>query len=321
MSSETRPSTNNPTPSALKADPHASSVVARDLKIEPYRVRSVATGLFGLDGGAMFGTVPKVLWERSNPADEQNRIAMEARAMLLDAGTTGKRILIDCGIGADFNAKYGEKLGPKFTEIYSVSAGSGVEASLARLGLKPEDITDVILTHLHFDHAGGATKEVAGRLVPTFPNAKYYVQKSNLETAQNPNLREKASYFAANFKPLLDAGVLTLIDGEVNDLLPGVSVSVSNGHTRGHQMVKVSDGQSNLVYCGDLIPTSSHVRLAWVMGYDLEPLTLIEEKRRILGPAAAGRWHLFFEHDPYMDAALVVEAKGDFTVAERLKLL
>jgi glyoxylase-like metal-dependent hydrolase (beta-lactamase superfamily II) len=289
------------------------------LKIGPYKLRAVPTGIFGLDGGAMFGTVPKVLWQKTNPADDQNRISMEARALLLDGKDSGaKRILIDCGIGADFTAKYGEKLGPKFAEIYNVSGGAGIEKGLASLGITTEDIDTVVLTHLHFDHAGGGTREKNGRLVPTFPNAKYYVQRANLETARSPNLRERASYFAANFQPLLDAGVLNLIDGNVENLLPGVSVQVSNGHTTGHQMIRVSDGTSTLVYCGDLIPTSSHVRLAWVMGYDLEPLTLIEEKRSILEPAAKNGWYLYFEHDPYMDAALIEESKGDFALKERL---
>lgn len=298
---------------------HHVSAEPLSLQIGPYRLRAVPTGVFGLDGGAMFGTVPKVLWEKSNPADAQNRIAMEARALLLDGGP-GQRILIDCGIGADFNAKYGEKLGPKFAEIYNVGDGAGVETSLRGLGLRLEDINHVVLTHLHFDHAGGATREVAGKLVPTFPNARYHVQRKNLETASAPNLRERASYYPCNFQPLLDAGVLNLVDGDVTGLLPGISVQVSNGHTTGHQMVKVSDKNTTLVYCGDVIPTASHVRLAWVMGYDLEPLTLIEEKRTILTPAAAEGWYLYFEHDPYMDAALIAENKSDFAVKQRLAL-
>jgi glyoxylase-like metal-dependent hydrolase (beta-lactamase superfamily II) len=276
----------------------------------------------------MFGTVPKVLWEKSNPADDHNRIEMEARALLLDQGPGGKRILIDCGIGADFNAKYGEKLGPKFAEIYAISdsgsgsiaGASGVQKSLQSLGLKVEDITDVILSHLHFDHAGGATTERNGKLVPTFPNARYYVQKANFENASNPNLRERASYYAANFQPLMEAGVLTLLDGPTNEFLPCISVDVSNGHTVGHQMIKISDGTTTLIYCGDLIPTSSHVRLPWVMGYDLQPLVLIEEKRKVLDPAAKNGWYLFFEHDPYTDAALVEEFKGDFAVKKRFQL-
>ena len=296
-----------------------SNIASKQLQIGSYRIRPVPTGVFGLDGGAMFGTVPKVLWEKSNPPDEQNRIEMEARALLLESTTDSRRILIDCGIGADFNEKYGEKLGPKFAEMYAVSEASGVEKSLQRLGLKPEEITDVILTHLHFDHAGGSTKAVGGKLAPTFPKARYYIQKANLETAQTPNMRERASYFAANFEPLIEAGVLEILNGPC-EIAPGVSVEITDGHTRGQQIVKVTDGKSTLVYCGDLIPTSSHVRLAWVMGYDLHPLQLIEEKRTLLTRAAKDGWYLFFEHDPYSDVALVQEAKGDFIPSEKLLL-
>lgn len=302
-------------------NPFAGQISRCSLEIGPYKLKAVPTGIFGLDGGAMFGTVPKVLWERTNPADDRNRIAMEARALLLDGGAGGKRILIDCGIGADFIPKYGEKLGSKFAEMYNIEGGAGIEKGLKSLGLSLEDITDVVLTHLHFDHAGGATCWRDGRLVPTFPNARYYIQKANYETASAPNLREKASYFAVNFQPLMEAGVLTLLEGPVENLLPCVSVQVSNGHTRGQQIVKVSDGKTTLVYCADLIPTSTHVRLAWVMGYDLEPLTIIEEKRALLTPAAKEGWYLFFEHDPYMDVARVEENKGDFAVKERAILV
>lgn len=302
-----------PAPTSMQS-PHSVK-----LTIGPYRIKAIPTGLFGLDGGAMFGTVPKVLWEKTNPADEHNRIEMEARALLLDGGP-GKRILIDCGIGGDFTAKYGDKLGAKFAEMYSVSATSSVEKSLAAQGLTTKDIDHVILTHLHFDHCGGATKFNGQKLVPTFENARYYVQRENYETAMKPNMREKASYFAPNFEPLKEAGVLQFLEGNTNEVLPGVSVLTTNGHTHMQQVVKVTDRNQTLLYCGDLIPTSTHVRLAWVMGYDLEPLKLIDEKREILTQAARENWTLFFEHDPYADAARVEEAKGDFAVKERLSL-
>ncbi len=306
--------------STVKPNPFAGQIRERSLEIGPYKVKPVPTGVFGLDGGAMFGTVPKVLWEKTNPADDHNRIQMEARVLLLDGGP-GQRVLIDCGIGGDFIAKYGEKLGTKFAEMYAVTSTNAVEEYLKHCGLAPADIDHVILTHLHFDHAGGATTAREGRLVPTFPKATYYIQRENFETALKPNLREKASYYAANFQPLQDAGVLKLLDGPVDHLLPGISVQVTHGHTRGQQTVRVSDGSTTLLYCGDLIPTSTHVRLAWVMGYDLEPLRLIDEKREALTPAAREKWYLFFEHDPYMDAAIVEDAKGDFQVKERFALI
>ncbi|MCX7978458.1 MAG: MBL fold metallo-hydrolase [Bdellovibrionaceae bacterium] len=282
------------------------------LKIGPYEVCPIPTGIFGLDGGAMFGTVPKVLWEKTNPADEKNRIAMEARALLLKS--PGCNVLIDTGNGGDFIAKYGEKLGSKFAEMYNInSEGPLLHKSLARHGLTVEDIHHVILTHLHFDHAGGGTTERGGKLVPTFPRATYWLQRANLETAQKPNLREKASYFSANYQPLLDAGCLKIIDGG-QSLLPGISVMVSNGHTRGQQIVLVADEKQKLLYCGDVVPTSTHVRIPWLMGYDLYPLELMEEKNSILGRAADEGWWLFFEHDPYCDVAKIERNAGDFRV-------
>ncbi|MBK9321931.1 MAG: MBL fold metallo-hydrolase [Bdellovibrionaceae bacterium] len=287
-----------------------------NLKIGPYAVCPIPTGLFGLDGGAMFGTVPKVLWSKSNPTDEQNRILMEARGLLLKS--PGCNILIDCGNGGDFTAKYGDKLGSKFVELYNIDkSGPSLEKSLRSHGLTVDDIHHVILTHLHFDHAGGATTIVNNQLVPTFPKAKYYIQRGNLETAQKPNLREKASYFGANFQPLIDSGSLIVLDGPAENLLPGISTILSNGHTQGQQMVKVSDSHNTLLYCGDVVPTSTHVRTAWLMGYDLHPLMLMEEKQKCLSEAADHGWYLFFEHDPYCDSARIEKNGHDFAVKER----
>lgn len=293
-----------------------TTTTALKLNIGPYEICPVPTGIFGLDGGAMFGTVPKILWEKTNPPDEKNRIAMEARALLLKSKSGN--ILIDTGNGADFVAKHGEKLGSKFTELYNIAGdGPTLEKSLKAHGLTFNDIHHVILTHLHFDHAGGATKEENGKIVPTFPKAKYYVQRSNLETASHPNLREKASYLTPNFQPLLDAGVLKILDGPVENLLPGISVYLSDGHTQGQQIVKVTDGTTSLLYCGDVVPTSTHVRTPWLMGYDLHPLKLMEEKEKYLAQAAAGSWYLFFEHDPYCDSARIEKKGTDFAVTER----
>lgn len=286
------------------------------MKIGNYQICPLPTGIFGLDGGAMFGTVPKVLWEKSNPADNLNRIEMEARCLLLKS--PGLNILIDTGNGGDFVAKYGEKLGSKFAEMYNIQDPSpAILKSLAREGLEASDIHAVILTHLHFDHAGGSTTERNGKIVPTFPNAKYFVQKDNLATAKSPNLREKASYFPANYEALLDHNVLNLLEGPTTNLFPGISLLVSNGHTQGQQVVKISDDQNTLLYCADLVPTSSHVRLPWLMGYDLNPLLLMEEKFEILGQAADHNWHLYFEHDPYCDTASIERKGNDFQVKAR----
>lgn len=289
------------------------------LQIGNYEIYAIPTGFFALDGGAMFGTVPKVLWQKSNPPDELNRIQMEARGLLLKSPS--HCILIDTGNGHDFIAKYGEKLGQKFAEMYAVDQnGPSLVKSIEKCGLSVNDITDVILTHLHFDHAGGATTERNGKIVPTFPKARYHLQRKNLETAQNPNLREKASYFSANYQPLLDAQVLKLVDGDQKNYLPHISLQVSNGHTQGHQVVRIEDEKSALFYCGDVIPTSSHVRSAWVMGYDLNPLTLIEEKQKLLELGLAKKTYLYFEHDPYCDLATYEKTNNDFQVKEKFIL-
>ncbi len=290
-----------------------------DLKIGDYEIYAVPTGLFGLDGGAMFGTVPKVLWQKTNPADEQNRIQMEARGLLLKS--KDRNILIDTGNGSDFKAKYGDKLGSKFAEIFAIDqSGPSLIKSIEKCGLRVDDITDVILTHLHFDHAGGATTERDGKIVPTFPKAKYHVQRKNLEVATSPNIREKASYYPANFQPLIDAKVLNLIDGDQKNYLPHISLHVSNGHTQGHQVVIIEDEKTALFYCGDVVPTSSHVRSAWVMGYDLNPMQLIEEKQNLLERGLQKQTFLYFEHDPYCDLATYEKVNDDYKIKEKFIL-
>lgn len=281
------------------------------LHIGPYQVLPILTGRFALDGGAMFGTVPKVLWQKMIPSDEHNRIPMEARALLLKG--QDQNILIDTGNGADFIAKYGDKLGQKFAEMYAINQeGPSLIKSLAHWGVTPEQITTVILTHLHFDHAGGATCWDGQALVPTFSKAKYFLQASNLVTAQNPNSREKASYFAANYQPLITSNQLTLLNGE-QQINEHIRVTVSNGHTIGQQNVWVEDANNSLFYGADLIPTHAHIRKSWIMGYDLDPLTLINEKSKILEEVIQKNAYLFFEHDPFMDAAQITPTpQGDF---------
>ena len=279
-----------------------------NLNIGGYSLRSIPTGIFGLDGGAMFGVVPKNLWSIYHKPDEKNRIALEARALLLISDK--RKILIDTGNGGNFVTKHGERLGSKFAKIYNIS-DSLLVSNLSKYGLSVDDITHVILTHLHFDHAGGATTSGKTGLVPTFKNAKYFIQKGNLETAKHPNAREKASYFKANFEPLLEHGVLDVLDGDV-DIMDHISVSVLNGHTLGMQIVKIQDDKNTLVYCADAIPTSTHVKLAWGMGYDINPLLVIEEKRKLLTNAVDKKWYLYFEHDPKIACARVVHNGKDF---------
>lgn len=296
------------------------NLIEKNLTIANYHIISLNTGIFGLDGGSMFGTVPKVLWEKQIPADAQNRIPLEARALLLKG--SNRNIIIDCGNGGSFIEKYGEKLGSKFAQMYNIDpTGPSLISSINAAGLNCEDITDVIFTHLHFDHCGGGTTWKNGKLCPQFPNATYYVQKTNLETAQKPNIRERASYLAPNFEVLLELGILKILDGPQLNLLPGISVEISNGHTIGQQWIRVSDNENTLAYCADVIPTSAHVRSAWVMGYDLDPLKIIEEKSNLLTRASSEGWYLFFEHDPMVDACKVVKNGNDFAVLESFKLI
>ncbi|NTV45844.1 MAG: MBL fold metallo-hydrolase [Chlorobiales bacterium] len=274
------------------------------MKIGNYDIYALETERFALDGGAMFGTVPKTLWERTNPPDEKNRIDLSTRAMLIVGN--GRNILVDTGIGQ----KWPEKL----RAIYKVSE-SFLESNLARLGFRPEDITDVILTHLHFDHAGGAVKLVEGKPVLTFPNATFHLQEENYRWALTPNPRERASYLKENFMPIMDAGKFVFVNGET-ELFPGIFTLMSQAHTRGQQLIKVTDGENTLCYCADLIPTSSHIPVAWGMGYDLYPLELMEEKKRLLEQAVDENWTLFFEHDVYRQASRLIKGekgieKGD----------
>ncbi len=278
------------------------------MNIGPYELHPIETGRFRLDGGAMFGVVPRPMWEKTNPPDEKNRITLAARALLLVGN--GRRILIDVGNGNKYN--------DKLISIYAFdSAHSDIITSLKKQNLSPGDITDVILTHLHFDHAGGSTVKTNGEAVPTFPNAKYYVQREHWEAANKPTERDRASFFPDDFMPLHRAGVLQFTEGE-SEILPGISCRIVHGHTSALQCPVVSDGRTSLIYCADLMPTTSHVQLPWIMAYDLRPLVTLEEKRRILNEAVDRDWILFFEHDPNTEAVRLVRGEKSIAVHEQV---
>jgi glyoxylase-like metal-dependent hydrolase (beta-lactamase superfamily II) len=235
------------------------------------------------------------MWERKIPADDKNLIPMHARALLIQGKR--KNILVDNGIG--------DKLSQKMQKIYHVDMNStNIDMSLSMLGLTSGDITDVIITHLHFDHAGGSTSIVNGMTVPKFQNAEYYIQKKQWEVANSPSPRDRASYLKENFIPLEEAGVLTLVDGP-QKIFDGIDIIVTNGHTTGQQHVLVKDGTRSLFFCADLVPTSAHLPVAWNMAYDNFPLTLMQEKEKLLARAVRENWILFFEHDPYTAAASI----------------
>jgi glyoxylase-like metal-dependent hydrolase (beta-lactamase superfamily II) len=267
--------------------------LVRSTTLGRFRLHAIQAGGQRLDGGAMFGVVPKPLWERRIAPDERNRIQLGMRCLLIehDDGL----MLVDTGLG--------NKESAKFRDIYGVEndagdAGTWLEASLASLGFATGDVRLVINTHLHFDHAGGNTRVDAGGAVrATFPRARYVVQRGELAYATHTNERTAASYFPHNWEPLLASGQLDLLDGE-QELIPGVRVLASAGHVPFHQSVLV-DGGDGAVACflGDVCPTASHLPLPWIMGYDVEPLVTLESKRRLLARAAAERWLLVFEHD------------------------
>lgn len=268
-------------------------------------------GIVRLDGGAMFGVVPKTLWDRMLPADEDNRVTLAMRCLLVehDAGP----VLIDTAVGSKYDRRFMRIYG---VENKGASGSSLLEDSLNNAGFSPEDVRYVFNTHLHFDHAGGNTcvrqsgREAEGQLVEVqlaFSNATYMVQRGELESARSPNERNAASYLPENFEPIALADRWRLLDGEV-EALPGITVLPTPGHTPHHQSVLVSDSGESALYFGDLVPTSAHLPLPWVMGYDLEPLKTLETKRRILAMAESERWTVVFEHDP--NVALGRVSKG-----------
>ncbi len=255
-------------------------------------VRYLDGGGFRLDGGAMFGVVPKPLWEKKSPPDEKNRIRMRANALLVRA--TGKTIVVETGNGTKWDAKQ--------RAIYAVEEGDPLIVALGKAGVQPDEVDVVINTHLHFDHAGGNTHIRGNRAVPTFRRARYMVQRRELEHAQNPTDRDRASYFPENFQPIAKAGQWELIEGD-GEILPGISVERIPGHNADMQAVKIVGGGKRLAFVADLLPTRHHIPLPWIMGYDLYPLQTLETKRKWLPRLVSEGWITVFGHDPDFAAA------------------
>ncbi|GAB6282886.1 MAG: MBL fold metallo-hydrolase [Ignavibacterium sp.] len=259
------------------------------MKIGKYQLHILNLGYFALDGGAMFGIIPKPLWQKNNPADEQNRIQLATRSLLLISNN--RKILIDTGMGNKWDIKN--------SEIYKIRQDEfSIEKSLSKLNLSVDDITDVFLTHLHFDHTGGSTTLENNKLLPTFPNAKYYVQKNNYDWGIYPSEKDKGSYIQDNFVPLFEYGVLNFLNNDEKYFDDELEIVICNGHTFGQQFLKVSDGLNTIFYSGDLFPTSSHIHLPYIMAYDVQPLITLQEKKEILQKAVEEDWFLFYEHDP-----------------------
>lgn len=271
------------------------------LSIGPYRVTFLSGGRFRLDGGAMFGVVPKVLWNRVSPADERNRIRMRMTCLLIER--EGRRVLVDAGSGS--------KNDPKFKDIYAIEEPEGLLADLSAAGLSPADIDTVALTHLHFDHCGGGTTRRAdGTTAPTFPKARYLVRKQEWHDAHHANERNRASYLSENYDPLEASGQLVLHDEDM-EVLPGVWMKNLPGHTLGHQGCFFDIPGERALYTVDLVPTVAHLPLAYIMGYDLYPMTTLETKRTVMREATREGWLLLFEHDPDVYAVRVSGSELD----------
>lgn len=270
------------------------------MQIGRYRISVHNHGFFRLDGGAMFGSVPKALWAREASPDDQNRILLATRSLIIEDGE--RKILVDVGCG--------DKWSEKNRAIFCID----------EVAYTPVDgVTDVLLTHLHFDHAGGVSRNGSGGLEPCYPNARHYVAAVNYENAQSPNVRERASYLAENVSILAQVNLTLTEDGQ--ELWPGLTVHQANGHTHGLQWIKLSDGGLTVVYPADMCPTSKHLLVPFVMGYDMCAERAMEEKRVLLQQAVAESWIVVFEHDPVLAAGRVaLDERGRPFVVEPFDL-
>jgi glyoxylase-like metal-dependent hydrolase (beta-lactamase superfamily II) len=272
------------------------------------RLTMLNGGNFRLDGGAMHGVVPKTLWSKLVSCDELNRCEYTTRCLLVEVA--GRRILVETGNG--------DKFAPKLKAIYGIDHDRSVRDALHELGLEPEAIDTVVMTHMHFDHSGGTTRRSAtGALEPAFPRARHVVQAREWQDATHPHERNRASYLGENILPLADAGLLQLVDGEA-EIAPGVRVLPTPGHTVGHQSVLIGapDGPKAL-FLGDVVPTAVHTRLPWVMGYDLEPARTVDTKRALFQRALEEDWLLLWGHDrDHMGGRLAVDKDGNYVVRE-----
>jgi glyoxylase-like metal-dependent hydrolase (beta-lactamase superfamily II) len=257
-----------------------------------------STGRVLLDGGAMFGVIPRTMWEKKMVPDARNRITLSMNSLLILAG--GKRILVETGAGDKVNAK--------FRDTYGLD-GPHLDAGLRAYGLGPEDIDIVVNTHLHFDHCGGNTRVEKDKIVPAFPNARYVVQRGEFEHAMHPNERDHASYIAENFAPIESAGLFELIEGD-RTIAPGVELLRLPGHTADMVCVKLMGGGETAFLFADLVPTTAHLPLPWIMGYDLYPMTTLENKKRWIPVAVQEGWIALFAHDARVAAAYLRERDG-----------
>ena len=268
------------------------------MKIGQYKLYSIETSEFGLDGGAMFGIIPKVMWEKKTSVDSLNRIKMVTRSLLLVSDS--HKILIDTGNGSKWTKKY--------LELYNIDLSRyNINSSLKKYGFTTDDITDVICTHLHFDHAGGNTIYHENNLVPTFSNATYWISEKNWNLANHPSQKDQGSFMECDWEVLAQNNMIMLVKDK---FLPGLEIYFTEGHTNGLMHPVISDGNKTLFYGADIFPTAAHIPVPWVMSYDLRPAETIKEKDSLLKKMYDEEWILFFEHDPIYQACTIgVEGK------------
>jgi len=266
---------------------------------------------FKIDGGAMFGVVPKILWKEKYPADENNLCNWALRSLLIDTGD--RVILIDNGYGNKQNKKF-------FSHVY-LNGGYGLEGALKRYGYTPDDITDMILTHLHADHCGGGVKYNTDRTAYelTFKNANYWVSKPHWEWAMNPNKQEGAAFLKENLIPMLESGNLKFIEKDT-EIYPGINLRLFNGHTEGQIIPFINTGEKTVVFMADLIPSTAHIPLVWNMAYDVRPMVMLQEKEDFLNEAAENNYTLFFQHDLYNECVTVQKTEKGVRLKESFKL-
>jgi glyoxylase-like metal-dependent hydrolase (beta-lactamase superfamily II) len=278
-----------------------------------FELYTIEAGDIKLDGGAMFGVVPKTLWSRGIEPDENNRIPMTMRCLLVKSNSTGKIYLIDNGVGDKFNEK--------MMNIYQIDFSEReLHRSLKAQGFSPDDITDIIFTHLHFDHCGGtSTFNGNGELEHVFTNATYHVNKRHWETAIDPNARETASFLPDNINPLKEADQLNLVDDN-HEFEPGLSMIMAEGHTIGQQIPKIEGDDKTLIFMADLLPTHVHLPLPWVMGYDMYPTKTLKEKDAFLKLAIEEGWYLYLEHDLFEEIITIQHDGRKYSVDQRKTL-
>ncbi len=278
------------------------------MKLGDLEIHFLNDGYFRLDGGAMFGVIPRALWERKMPADERNRVRLGMNSLLVRSA--GKWMVIETGAGDKWDAKR--------RDIFGFEGEPRLPDKIVARGVRLEDVSLVINTHLHFDHCGWNTRRVGDKIVPTFPKARYVVQRGELEHALQPNDRDRASYLSENVEPVAAAGQWWLLEGD-REVAPGVELIRVPGHTADMQCVKLSGGGKTAFFFADLVPTTAHLSYPWIMGYDLYPMTTLENKKKWIPQVAREGWLALFGHDPATPVAYLREREGQY-IAEPVSL-